>query len=91
MKSYLEILQESQEAYDELKENKQDDIINFINHQINLDITDHIEPRFSNRKMITIWINNLSVNDVMNIERLANQFKKYRIEPNGHQKIALIF
>ena len=69
---------------------KQNEIIQSLKNGLNIDITNHIEPSFTNNKVITIWTNELSDNDIRNIERWSNQYKKFRVEPNGHKKLALI-
>ena len=74
-----------------MAESKQSDLIDFIKQQIKVDITDHIEPLFTNRKYITIYTNELSQNDITNIERLSYKYKTFRIETNGKDKIALIY
>jgi predicted flavoprotein YhiN len=69
---------------------KNQDIIDLIKQQINLDLNPYIVDSFSNNKMVTIEIDELSQTNLANIERIANQFKSFSIQPNGAKKIALI-
>lgn len=83
MKSFKEFVTESLTK-------KTQSILDLIKQQINLDLSDYVVDSFSNRKLVTIETDDLSSNDIANIERIANQFKKYRVEPNGHKKLALV-
>ena len=69
---------------------KNQDIIDLIKQQVNLDLNPYVVDSFSNNKMVTIEIDELSQNNLANIERIANQFKRFSIQPNGAKKIALI-
>lgn len=69
---------------------KHKSLIKHINDLLNVDITDSIEPRLSERKMITIWTDDLSDIELVNIERIANQYKKFEVQPGGKNKLALI-
>lgn len=65
-------------------------ILDLIQQQVKLDLNPYVVDSFSNQKLVTIETDELSQRDLANIERIAHQFKTFRIEPNGRNKIALI-
>lgn len=77
------------EAYNK----KQQRLIDYFKHIINLDITPMIEPSFTNNKFITVWWDEFSDLEQRQILRLAGNEAKsiFKIEPNGAKKMAFVF
>ena len=69
---------------------KHEELISFIEHMLSISISDKIDVRFTKRKSMTIDIDELKENDIRMIEYLGYKYNRYRVEPNGVKKIALI-
>jgi len=64
--------------------------LNGIKRVLKVDLTPHIEERFTDESYITFWTNDLTINEINNIERYANQYKTITVEPNGYRKLAIM-
>lgn len=68
---------------------KQVEIIDFIKNQIDIDLTSHIKEYFK-RKYVFFWTQKLNKNDIIKIERLGFFSKKFKLEQNGCNCLAIV-
>ena len=64
-------------------------IVDFIKHQINIDILEFIDVARSKRNFMTMYTDELDSNKMRQIESLGFSSKRFRIEPNGRNAIAI--
>jgi len=69
---------------------KHEELISFIEHMLSISISDKVDARSSSRKNLTIDTYELNENDIRLIEYLGYKNNRYRVEPNGYKRIALV-
>ena len=84
MKTFNEFLIESKKL---TKKNQA--IVEFIKGQINIDLTSNVDVDRSTRKYFTVYTDELSSEQLRQVESLGFSSEKYRIEPNGRSAIAV--
>lgn len=63
------------------------EIISHINHLINIDVSEISFP--IKTRMLSIDVSGLSKNNINDIERISNIYKKISVQIAGHKKIAV--
>lgn len=66
------------------------ELLDFIKHQINIDLYPFVDVSRSSTKYITVYTDEFGYNDERLVESLGFSSGRYRIEPNGSKAIAII-
>ena len=67
---------------------KQNDVLSRIESYNSIKISS--EAFYVKNKVIGLWIDSISKNDIAKIERFGNQFGAFSVVPGGHNKINLM-